>query len=186
MNGPTFLRSVLAIGLPLAVIGTIILAISYVNDQQTLRQLANEPQVYMAQDAKLRVEAGAKPEGFAGAIPIEKDPAPYLVFFNATGTPIAGSGVLNNALPTLPPGVLAAAKKNGVNRLTWEPIPGVREAIVVMPAGDYFVMAGRSLIYTEEQEAGLTARILIGWAGMMIAVVLVAILAAWILRKREK
>jgi hypothetical protein len=186
MNSPTFLRTVLAIGLPLAVIGTIILAIGYINDQQTLRQMANEPQTYLAQDAKLRIEAGGNPQGFGSAIPIEKDEAPYVIFFNATGTAIAGTGVLNNAAPTLPQGVLDVAKKNGVNRLTWEPAPGVRQAIVVMPAGDFFVVAGRSLNYTEEQESNLTKRALVGWVGMIVGVILVSLLSAWILRKRER
>jgi hypothetical protein len=96
-----YIRTIIAIGLPLAVIGSIILAISYINDQQNLRMLANEPQTYLAQDAALRVLAGGKPAGFANAIPIESDPAPYLLFVNATGTAIAGSGLLHNAPPTL-------------------------------------------------------------------------------------
>jgi hypothetical protein len=179
------LRTIIAIGLPLAVIGTIILAISYVNDQQTLRGLANEPQTYLAQDAALRVLAGGKPEGFTGAIPIETDPAPYLLFMNATGTAVAGSGLLHNAPPTLPQGVLDTAKAKGVNRLTWQPEAGVRQALVILPAGDYFVVAGRSLAYTEEQENNLTKRALLGWVVTMIAVVIISIISAYILRKRE-
>ncbi|MDB5195078.1 MAG: hypothetical protein JWO84_262 [Parcubacteria group bacterium] len=180
-----YVRTILAIVLPLAVAATSILAIGYINDQQTLRMLANEPQTYVAQDAALRVIAGGKPTGFDNALPIETDTAPYLLFMNATGTAIAGSGLLHGAPPTLPQGVLDAAKKAGVNRITWQPEPGVRQALVILPAGTYFVVAGRSLAYTEEQESALTQRALIGWAVTMAAVVLLSIVSAYILRKRE-
>jgi hypothetical protein len=73
-----------------------------------------------------------------------------------------------------------------VNRLTWQPEPGVRQALVVIPAGDYFVVAGRSLAYIEEQESALTKRALIGWAGTMLAVLIISIIAAYIVRKREE
>jgi hypothetical protein len=187
MNSPNFLRTVIALGLPLAAIASIILAISYVNDQQTLRTLANEPQEYVARDAALRVQAaGALPTGgFTNAIPIEADPAAYLLFYDATGSPVAGTGVLHGKAPTLPAGVLDVAKAKGVNRLTWQPEAGVRQALVVLPAGTGFVVAGRSLIYTEQLESDLTKRALLGWLGTMIAVVVMAFIGAWLLRRRE-
>ena len=43
MNNPTFLRRVQSLGLPLAVVVTVVLTIGYVKDQQSLRMLANEP-----------------------------------------------------------------------------------------------------------------------------------------------
>ncbi len=187
LNSPTFLRAVLAIGLPIAVVATIILAISYVQDQQLLRLGANEPQEYVARDAALRViAAGALPTGgFASAIPIESDPAAYLVFFDATGKAVAGTGVVRGAPPVLPQGVLDVAKQKGVNRITWEPVPGVRQAIVVIPAGDGYVMSGRSLAYAEQQVDMLGKRALIGWLGTMLAVVAVAFVSAWLLKKHE-
>jgi len=188
MNSPTFLRQVAAIGLPLVVIGSIILAISYINDQQTLRALANEPQEYIVRDAVLRVQvANALPTGgFEQAIPIEHDPAAYVVFYDATGTPVTGTGIVNGQAPTLPQGVLEVAKQKGVNRLTWEPAPGIRQAIVVLPAGPGYVMAGRSLAYTEEKEHDLTRRALLGWVGMMIAAVGVALISSWLLRRNRE
>lgn len=182
----TYIRTVVAIGLPLAVIGAIIIAIGYINDQQTLRQLANDPQIYLAQDASLRVLAGGKPGGFANAIPIESDTAPYILFFNATGTAIAGTGLLHSAPPTLPQGVLDTAKQNGRNAITWEPEPGLRHAIVVIPAGQYFVVSGRSLKFTEEQSAALAKRALIGWLLMLVSVVIVSMISAYLLRKPRK
>ncbi len=186
MNSPHFLRTVLAIGIPLAVVGSIILAITYIQDQQTLRMLANEPQTYLAQDASLRVLAGGKPEGFANAIPIESDTAPYLLFFNSMGTAVAGSGLFHNVPPTLPQGVLEAAKKAGVNRITWQPEAGIRQALVIIPAGDYFVASGRSLKYTEEQELALAKRAVLGWIAMIVIVIITSMIVAWIIRKREE
>ncbi|MDB5189365.1 MAG: hypothetical protein JWL82_322 [Parcubacteria group bacterium] len=185
MKHSQFWKTVAAIGLPLGVIATIILAISYINDQQNIRLAANEPQEYVARDAVLRVIAsGALPTGYSAAIPIESDPAAYLVFFDATGTAVAGTGLLHNAPPVLPPGVLAAAKKNGINRITWQPEKGVRQALVILPAGEGFVMSGRSLTYAEEQEKALMQRALMGWLGTMVAVIIVSIISAWLLRRK--
>lgn len=185
MNKP-FLTSALAIGLPLAVVATLVLAISYINDQQTIRMFANEPQEYVARDSVLRVIAsgGLPTSGFQNAIPIESDPAAYVVFFDASGKAVAGTGVLKGQPPTLPAGVLEEAKSKGVNRLTWEPEAGVRQAIVVIPAGDGYVMSGRSLTYAEEQESMLGKRALIGWLGTMVAIAIVALITAWFKRKR--
>lgn len=187
MHISTYVRTAAAIGLPLAAVASVVLAISYVNDQQNLRMEANEPQEYVARDAALRVQAnGALPTGgFNTAIPIETDPAAYLVFFDANGNPIAGTGVLQGKPPTIPAGIFDIAKSKGVDRLTWEPIAGVRQAIVVLPAGPGFVMSGRSLTYTEELESQLTKRALIGWAATMLAVVVMACIGAWLLRRNH-
>lgn len=186
MNSPTILRNMFVIGLPLAVVATIIIALNYVSEQQTLRGLANEPQEYLAGNAMSQVARGLRPQpGFTNPLPIESDNAPYLAFYSASGTPVAGSAILNDAPPQLPIGVFEEAKRTGVNRITWEPMPGVRQAIVVYPTADGYVMSGRSLAYIEEQERALTKRTLIGWAGTMAAIIIVSFVSAWFNRKRE-
>ncbi len=185
MNATT-LRSAALYAAPLVLIATLVLGVSYVNDQQTLRQLAYEPQNYVTADTALRLAAaGAIPEsGFSSAVPIEQDPAVYLTFYNASGTPVAGTGILNGQPPVLPAGVLATAKTKGIDRLTWEPAKGVRQAIVVMPAADGWVMSGRSLAFTEAQEQQLLLRTVLGWVITVILIALVTVLLTW--RKRER
>jgi len=186
MNG-TVIRTAFVKAFPLALVATLVLGISYVNEQQTIRLLAYEPQEYVVADAALRVSAsGALPaSGFSTAVPIEEDPAAYLVFFDATGTPLAGTGVLGGQPPRLPDGVLATAAKQGVDRLTWEPTKGVRQAIVVRPAGPGFVMSGRSLAYAESLEQKLLARTALGWLGTMLAILLVSFFLAHRARRTQ-
>lgn len=174
-----------ALGLPLAIAATLVIGLFYVNEQQTLRMLANEPQEYVVGDAAFRANAtGQLPDtGFGAAVPIEADPAAYLVFYDASGTPLAGTGVFEGAPPVLPHGVFAVAKEKGVDRFTWQPAKGVREAVVLRPAGPGYVMSGRSLAYIEWLEQKLTLRTIIGWIVTMLAIAAVSVFYAY--RKRR-
>jgi hypothetical protein len=188
MHSPAFVRTVIGLALPLAAIASIVLAINYINNQQTLRMLANEPQEYVARNAATLVtSSGNLPRGgFNTALPIETDPAPYLIFYDATGTPVGGTGVLKSGPPTLPAGVLDTARAKGVNRITWEPTPGARQALVIVPVAQGYVVAGRSLAYNELQQAALTKRTELGWLATMVASLAVAYVGAWILRRRPR
>ena len=189
MNSPTFLRTVLALGLPLAAVATVVLAIGYVNDQQNLRMLANEPQEWLARETAGRIGNGMVPKVSVTGTPfdIASDPAPYVNVYDVNGNVITGTGQLHGALASLPIGVLETARTSGVNRITWEPVPGVREAVVVVPisSGGY-VLAGRSLRYVEEQESNLTKRAFTGWLMAMLTVLLVSAVTVWMREKRKR
>jgi hypothetical protein len=73
-------------------------------------------------------------------------------------------------------GVLDYVRKNGQDRVTWQPAPGVRMATVVVPYKNGFVMAGRSLTEVEKRESQVESlcglAMLCIWAATFIVVVL--------------
>jgi len=77
---------------------------------------------------------------------------------------------LNGRVPVPPPGVFAATRNVPEQRLTWQPTPGVRSAIVIRHYGGSspgFVLAGRSLREVEQRIARLIGIVTIMWAGAL-------------------
>ncbi len=147
--------------LPIAFVICCFCGLSYLTVQQSYRQTANDPQIQMAEDDAAALSAGTPSSTIipSGKIDIAGSLAPYVVVYDETGKSVAGNGYLENALPSLPSGIFAAARNNGEDRVTWQARPGVRSAIVVthingMTGG--FVMAGRSLREIEMREDALT------------------------------
>jgi hypothetical protein len=94
--------------------------------------------------------------------------SPYVVVFDETGGALASSGLLYDKMPALPSGVLEYVRQNGEDRITWQPEPGVRSAIIVTRysgSQSGFVMAGRSLKEVENRVTQLEMLIGIGWLG---------------------
>ena len=155
--------------IPYAAVLTLTFGIVYVTAQQNMRGYANSPQIEIAHDGARMLEAGNETQSVLlsrRAIDIGKDLAPYVVIFNMNGAPIAGSGLLDGKLATPPPGVFVYTGIHGEDRITWQPRPDVRSAIVVVrvespEAG--FILAGRSLKETEEQIKRLGDQVLLGW-----------------------
>lgn len=134
---------------PIAVAVTLLCGIVYIVAQQQIRLGANQPQVQMAEDAAAAMARGEDPASLTGTRPIDiaRSLAAYLMFYDEKGQPLAWSGELDQAAPAVPQGVLTSARDRGENRVTWQPRPGVRSAIVVVPyqgARSGFVLAGFS------------------------------------------
>ncbi|MBI3626972.1 hypothetical protein HY224_02925 [Candidatus Uhrbacteria bacterium] len=151
--------------LPLAFLTTVLAGLSYVAVQQSYRQSANDPQIQMSEDISAALANGATVQSF---IPMAKvdmatSLAPFVIIFNDTGMPVASSGVLDGQAPVPPPGVLAYAREHGQNRLTWQPKPTVRSAIVVTRYSNGYVLAGRSLREVERRVGQLTFRVFLAW-----------------------
>ena len=170
---------------------TCLAGLIYLVAQQNLRQSANYPQVQMAEDAAAALAGGAQPHALlpAQAINMSASLAPYLMLFDEQGQLIESSAQLDGKPPILPEGVLAYAKAHGEHRLTWQPRPGVRSAIVVMPyqgARSGYVVAGRSLRESENQTQNLGLLVMLGWlvslGGMLVASVALEVGRAWWLR----
>src|SRR5690242_8213126 len=92
--------------------------------------------------------------------------APYLIVFDASGQPVAGSARLNGITPTVPSGVFASVQQAGEERLTWQPQTGVRSAAVVTRvdgAASGFVLAGRSLREVEDRITALEQIVGLVW-----------------------
>lgn len=159
--------------LPLAFLATLLCALVYVSVQQSLRQSANDPQIQMAEDAAVGVGGGAQAQSLVltGTVNIGESLSPYFVFYNAAGIPTGGSGLLHGQFPSLPAGIFNYVRASGETRVTWQPEPGVRSAIVVMRIGggqQGFVMAGRSLREVERREDQLSFFAGAAWIATLI------------------
>lgn len=181
-------KAVLKHWLPLAVATTLIIGLSYLLVQQDLRISANDPQIQMTEDAASALGVGQTIESIVPAtrIDIATSLAPYLVVYDDTGKPIASSGLLRGQMPILPSGVFDAARVSGENRITWQPEPGVRSAIViarVAGARRGFVMAGRSLREVEKREDNTLLLAVLGGIATLGALLVVIIALEFIFPK---
>lgn len=147
--------------LPLAVVSFMLAMVSYIGIQQSHRTSADDPQLSIAHEAAVTLSRGTLPETIVpdGFVVIGQSLAPYLNIYDGQGLPLAGNGRLYGNVPKLPPGVFTSAAQTGENRVTWQPEPGIRHAIVVVPYGDGplgYAVAGRSLSEVEKRERALT------------------------------
>ncbi len=155
--------------LPLAFAISLLCGLVYVTAQQVLRQSANDPQIQLAEDLAGRLGQGQSVNSLVSLSPVDmaKSLAPFVIIYDEQGKVLAGSGQLDAAVPQVPAGVLEHAKARGENRLTWQPRPSVRNAIVVThfasSAQSGFVLVGRSLRETEIREQQLEMEVLFVW-----------------------
>lgn len=163
-----YLWRVLKSWLPLAAVATVLCGLIYVSVQQSFRASANDPQIQMAEDTARHLAAG---QNVAELLPAEQvdlqySLAPYLIIFDESGKVVTTNATLHNQVPVPPAGVLAYARTNGENRVTWQPETGVRSATVVVPvnggAGGY-VLAGRSLREVEARVERLNLLVGTAW-----------------------
>lgn len=189
----------------LAFLATALCGLVYLAVQQSLRQGANDPQIQMAEDAAAQLIQSPVDIGTsstlgdiipAGTVNINESLAPYLVVYDASGNPVAGNGILDGALPNLPSGVFSYVTTYGEDRFTWQPAPGIRQAVVVVPVAESspnvfngFTMAGRSLREVEIREENAqfeTATVWLFTLGGLLAleIVFAMIEAGW--KKKKK
>lgn len=131
--------------------------------QQAIRQGANHPQIEMAQAAVTRLNAGASPSAVVPATHVDLGSSPdaYLIVVDGQYSVLASSATLNGQVVVPPPGVFDYVRTHGEDRITWQPAPDARTAIVVDEFRGGFVVAGRSLSDTERTEDLLTF-----WGGL--------------------
>ncbi len=166
--------------LPWAFLATIICVLVYAAVQQDFRQSANDPQIQMAEDGAAFLARGIPP---GNIIPLRKSAFrkslwPFMTVTDTAGNILATS--IEEENPPVPPkGALEFAGRLGMSRITWEPEPGVRHAIVIVPyfttaasstAG--YVIAGRSLREVEKREANLTSQVSFAWLAAMLGTLL--------------
>jgi hypothetical protein len=166
-------KAILKYWLLIAIIITGLSGLCYAAIQQELRLTADDPQIQMAEDAAAKLASGQQTQIVVPAekVDIAKSLAPYIIVFDTTGNPIASSAQLDGQTPTLPHGVFDYVRQNGEDRLTWQPQPGVRSAVVVTQvqgsdAG--FVLAGRSLREVEKREDDIMQIAFVGCFAMLL------------------
>lgn len=164
-----FVRFVFLFLLLGVVFGTI-----YTNGQQGLRQGIAEGPYWLAHETTLRLENGAPLPPAAAYVAIESEGELYTVIYDAQGNPTGGTGYLHGALPRIPAGIFYdVAHGRGRDLLTWQPEPGVRQDIDVVPlaGGKGYVLAGRSLAYAEREAESLFWRTAFGFAAALALVI---------------
>jgi hypothetical protein len=87
----------------------------------------------------------------------------------------AASATLHGQPLTLPSGVFESAKGVPVDTITWQPEPGVRNAIAVMSYAGGYVMAGRSLTQVELRESSLQLQVLAALAATLVGTFVVVL-----------
>ncbi|BCL77819.1 hypothetical protein ccbrp13_02840 [Ktedonobacteria bacterium brp13] len=172
----------------LAILITGIAWLPYLLVQQDLRQEANDPQIQLAEDSAASLNAGQTPQQIVAAattsnagskVDIAKSLVPYIVIYDTTGKPVASSASLNGQDPSIPAGIFADVRKNGEDRISWQPPSDVRSAIIVTQYKDGFVMAGRSLREVEKREDNIEQFTLIAWLVLLVVALIDVIIIFW-------
>ncbi|MGA9398381.1 MAG: hypothetical protein WBV22_09005 [Anaerolineaceae bacterium] len=150
-------KSILRYWLPMAVVITALSGLVYLALQQVLRQNANDPQIQMAEDTAQALASGASVESLmpVNQVDLLQSLAPFVIVYDDGGIPVASSGQLHGQISVIPMGVIDYVRRNGEDRITWQPEPGVRIASVIVDfSGNRsgFVLAGRSLREIEKRE----------------------------------
>jgi hypothetical protein len=108
------------------------------------------------------------------------DPNPFLIVYNQNDQLVASGATIAGKPPTLPSGVLGVAAITGENRVPWQPMAGIREAVVAVPwrdsASSGVVVAGASLQPAEARSHALLAALAVVWLALISAV---TVLVAW-------
>ena len=162
--------SVIRTWIPFAIVITLMCGLVYGSVQQAFRQGTNDPQIQMSEDIARQLDSGEDAidaiTSFTPPVNIALSLAPYVIIYNDVGEPISSTGMLDGKMPQVPRGVLEYARAHGQDRLTWQPKPDVRSAIVVTRVAGRnagFVLVGRSLREVEHREDQLFLRVGFAW-----------------------
>jgi hypothetical protein len=176
---------------------TVMLSVLYVVTQQNYRQTWNDPQTEIAERVVRNLEDG---QAFPQALdrPSHKielttgHHSTWVAQFDADGKVLSSEGLLNGGAISIPEGVFEAAKNNagkdtrevGQSRITWEPLKGVREAIVVQYSSrvHQFVVAGRSMQELERRIGTMSRIIFITW----FCVIALLVMAPFAMRRMHR
>jgi hypothetical protein len=160
---------------------TFVAGAGYLISQQVLRMSANDPQIQLAEDAANRVSRGEIPSAIIPErqIDMASSLAPFIIFYDGSGHPVAGSALLGRSIPAMPRGVFDYVRAHGEERVTWQPRPGVRIASVVTRTPGGFVVAGRNL-----REIELRESMVFKLAAAIWLLVNCVLLALWLLMPR--
>ena len=166
------LRTTFKYWLGATIIITTLCFFTYIAIQQAIRLSANDPQVQMSEDTATKLASGQSAQDIVPkeSVDIATSLATYMIVFDANGKPVASSAQLNGQTPTVPSGVFDSVRKNGEDRITWQPQNGVRSAIVVTQfkgSNSGFVLAGRSLRETEKLEDTIFSLFTFNWLGLV-------------------
>lgn len=168
--------------LPLAAAIVIFSGLTYVSVQQSYRQMANDPQIQIAEDVADAISQGTPAESIVpatGNTDIKKSLSAFVLIYDDSGKQIGSSAIIDGKNPEYPKGVFDVVKQKGETRVTWQPQAGVRMATVVTRytgKQSGYVVAGRSLKQVEERVEQLTKMVALATALSLIVTLLLVFL----------
>jgi hypothetical protein len=160
------------------VLVTGVFATVYVAAQQSVRASANTESAAVAAREVQLLAAGSGTLS-EQRVELTADSGPFVVVYDADNAPVAGTVVRNGALPVVPTGVLAAARLEGQDKVTWQPAAGLRFAVVARAASDgRVVVGGQSLTPFEDRDTQTLILVALGWLASIACMA-----GAWVLIK---
>ena len=154
----------------------------YVTAQQAGRIGANDVPRAVGRQASQSLGQGAVPAVVVGSavLDLAADSSPFTIVFDSAHHVLATNATVAGTVPNVPTGVLDVAVANGENRVTWQPMDGVREAVVAQPwrsgASTGVVVSGMSLLPTEARSRSVLELTTIGWVvGLVLISAIVAL-----------
>jgi hypothetical protein len=129
--------------------------------QEVTRSSADDVPRAQAQRAADALSRGGAPPQVApaAATDLATDLGPFLTLHGANGAVQATTAQLDGVMPQVPRAVLAQARAHRIDRVTWQPRAGVREAVIALAwhstTAQKVVVAGNSLRPSEDRQAQL-------------------------------
>jgi hypothetical protein len=178
------LRRAVSVWLPIAAGVSGLALIVYVAIQQDLRLTADDAPIALAHSTAARLDDGVLP---ADALPAERvdltdSLEPFVLVFDTDGHLVASSATLNSNRVDYPGGVFDTVRMRGEDRVTWQPISGVRDATVAIAWRNGFVVAGRSLRLTEGHIDQIGRMVAAAWVFTLFVVAAASLLVAVVAR----
>jgi hypothetical protein len=175
--------AVITIWLPLAVVATGLMLLTYTAVQQDLRISANDPQIQMAEDAAARLQAGGSPfsEVPVDKVDIASSLSTFVSVYDSSRKLVAANVLLDQRQPDLPSGVLEYTAAHGQDRVTWQPRTGVRCAVVAVyyhGQSTGYVVVGRSLREVEKRVGNLGLLTGVAWVLILAASLVITLITA--------
>ncbi len=164
----------------------------YVAVQQNYRTNADDPQIQIARELKIKYSKSGLDSLSDAKDKIEISSAsifPFYVIYDENANPVISNALLYNNMPKLPLGVFRAAKEKGENKISWQPAPGLRFAtIIVHVTGKFngYILSGRSLLETEKRIENLTLMTGLAWLFTSAVVLILVIIYSKIKEEKKK
>jgi len=183
-------RSILlAIGVLVALVGTVVLGTTYLVAERIDREGTDESILRLASQVVRELKSGETNTVEALArVDLATSVLPFVIVFDATDAPVAGTGYLDGELGTIPSHVLESARASGTHHAAWQPEPGLRFTTVEMAVGPWVILAGQSLKPSEARTEQVGTLVLSAWLSVIIAAT-AGVMLTWILapvRQRQR
>ena len=174
-----------------SVLVTCIILLVYMGVQQTYRTGANDPQIQVARDAAATLkQSGAGVQVVpASTVNIGQSLATFVQVYDEKNMLVQSNGFIYGKAPLVPAGLLAEAKKADEHCVTWQPLPNVRIAAVIVYTGvapASYVLVGRSLLEVEKRENVLFKMVFMCWLLCMCVICCHSLLQAYTAKNNDK